>query len=102
MPYDDRVLGVEGAIQSARNNHFETFNPEIPQRRAEYEAKLKSQGTGTVGCVAFDRNGKIAAATSTGVKALKFREEFPIQQLPPEISRMNFVGLVVLELVKTL
>lgn len=71
MPYDDRVLGGEGAIQFARNNHFETFNPEISQRRAEYEAKIKSRGTGTVGCVALDRNGKIAAATSTGGKGFE-------------------------------
>jgi L-asparaginase len=39
---------------------FESFSTEIPQRRTEYEEKLKSSGTGTVGCV--DQNGKIAAA----------------------------------------
>jgi isoaspartyl peptidase/L-asparaginase-like protein (Ntn-hydrolase superfamily) len=50
------------------------------QRRTEYEEKLKSSGTGTVGCVAFDQNGKIAAATSTGGKDLKFLVEYLIQQ----------------------
>jgi isoaspartyl peptidase/L-asparaginase-like protein (Ntn-hydrolase superfamily) len=27
--------------------------------RAEFEAKLKATGTGTVGCVALDQNGKL-------------------------------------------
>jgi L-asparaginase len=34
-------------------NGFESFSTEIPQRRTEYEEKLKSSGTGTVGCVAL-------------------------------------------------
>jgi L-asparaginase len=41
----------------ARKNGFESFST-VPQRRTEYEEKLKSSGTGTVGCVAFDQNGK--------------------------------------------
>ncbi|MDI6051299.1 isoaspartyl peptidase/L-asparaginase [Flavobacterium sp. XS2P24] len=71
MNYDDRVLGGSGATNFARENGFEAFSTEIPQRRAEYEAKLKSLGTGTVGCVAFDTNGKIAVATSTGGKGFE-------------------------------
>ncbi|MFE3869468.1 isoaspartyl peptidase/L-asparaginase [Flavobacterium sp. LS2P90] len=71
MQYDDRVLGGSGATNFARQNGFESFSTEIPQRRAEYEAKLKSHGTGTVGCVALDQNGKIAAATSTGGKGFE-------------------------------
>src|SRR5690606_15567238 len=54
-----------------RQNGFEAFSTEIPQRRAEYEAKVKSLGTGTVGCVALDKDGKIAAATSTGGKGFE-------------------------------
>ncbi|HSN48016.1 MAG TPA: isoaspartyl peptidase/L-asparaginase, partial [Flavobacterium sp.] len=38
---------------------------------AEYEAKLKASGTGTVGCVALDKNGKLAVATSTGGKGFE-------------------------------
>jgi L-asparaginase len=49
------------------------LSTEIPQRRAEYEAKLKTFGTGTVGCVVLDSKGKIAVATSTGGKGLKFQ-----------------------------
>ncbi len=68
---DDRVLGGIGAISYARKHGFEIFSTEIPQRKAEYEAKLKSLGTGTVGCVALDNEGKIAVATSTGGKGFE-------------------------------
>lgn len=68
---DDRVLGGSGATNFARQHKFEKFSTEIPQRKAEYEAKLKSLGTGTVGCVALDKNGKLAVATSTGGKGFE-------------------------------
>ena len=68
---EDRVLSGAGAIQYARTHGFEAFSTEIPQRRAEYEAKLKANGQGTVGCVAFDKNGNIAVATSTGGKGFE-------------------------------
>jgi L-asparaginase len=71
MKVDDRVLGGEGATNFARKHGFEKFSTEIPQRRAEYEAKLKATGTGTVGCVALDIDGKIAVATSTGGKGFE-------------------------------
>lgn len=71
LPYDDRVLGGSGATAFARKNGFEPFSTEIPQRRKEYEEKLKSLGTGTVGCVALDSKGNIAAATSTGGKGFE-------------------------------
>lgn len=71
MNVDDRILGGSGATNFARKHGFEAFSTEIPQRKAEYEAKLKSTGTGTVGCVALDSNGKIAVATSTGGKGFE-------------------------------
>lgn len=71
MNVDDRVLGGSGATNFARQHGFESFSTEIPQRRAEYEAKLEATGTGTVGCVAIDSNGKIAVATSTGGKGFE-------------------------------
>jgi L-asparaginase len=71
MNVDDRVLGGSGATNFARQHGFEPFSTEIPQRRAEYEAKLQSLGTGTVGCVALDANGNLAAATSTGGKGFE-------------------------------
>ena len=71
MKVDDRVLGGSGATDFARQHGFEKFSTEIPQRRAEYEAKLAATGMGTVGCVALDANGKLAAATSTGGKGFE-------------------------------
>ncbi len=71
MKVDDRVLGGSGATNFARQHGFEKFSTEIPQRIAEYEAKLPATGTGTVGCVALDANGNLAAATSTGGKGFE-------------------------------
>ena len=71
MKVDDRVLGGSGATNFARQHGFEKFSTEIPQRRSEYEAKLPATGMGTVGCVALDANGKLAAATSTGGKGFE-------------------------------
>jgi len=71
MGYDDRVLGGAEATSFAHQKGFRHYNPEIPQRRAEYEAKKASQGTGTVGCVALDAQGNLAVATSTGGKGFE-------------------------------
>ena len=69
---DDRVLSGSEALEYARQNGFEYFNPEIPQRRKEYEKKLNASiGLGTVGCVSIDKDGNIAAATSTGGKGFE-------------------------------
>ncbi|QJD95842.1 asparaginase [Mucilaginibacter robiniae] len=69
MPFDDRVLSGSGAQHFARENGFDYYNPEIPQRRQEYETKLNdSIRLGTVGCVALDASGNLAAGTSTGGK----------------------------------
>ncbi|MEJ7693812.1 isoaspartyl peptidase/L-asparaginase [Daejeonella sp.] len=72
MSEEDRVLSGSGALEYARQNGFEYFNPETPQRRNEYEEKLNASiGLGTVGCVALDKVGNIAAATSTGGKGFE-------------------------------
>ncbi|MCD1116978.1 isoaspartyl peptidase/L-asparaginase [Chryseobacterium turcicum] len=71
MKEDDRVLGGNGAKIYADKNGFENFSTEIPQRRKEYEAKLANGGKGTVGCVAIDKNGNLAVATSTGGKGFE-------------------------------
>ena len=72
LPYDDRVLSGEGAQHFARENGFSHFNPITPQRQSEYEAKLNQQNNkGTVGCVALDAAGNLAAATSTGGKGFE-------------------------------
>jgi L-asparaginase len=71
LNYEDRILGGSGATQFARQHGFEKFSTEIPQRKAEFEAKCKASGIGTVGCVALDTNGKLAVATSTGGKGFE-------------------------------
>lgn len=71
MKEDDRVIGGSGATHYARQHGFEKFSTEIPQRKAEYEAKLISNGLGTVGCVAIDKYGNLATATSTGGKGFE-------------------------------
>ncbi|MFT7351212.1 MAG: L-asparaginase [Flavobacterium sp.] len=68
---EDRVLSGEGATNYARQIGFEEFSTEIAQRKAEYEAKLAGTGVGTVGCVALDKDGNIAVATSTGGKGFE-------------------------------
>lgn len=72
LAYDDRVLSGAGAQDFARSKGFHYFNPITAQRQVEYEAKLNHEGRkGTVGCVALDAAGNIAAATSTGGKGFE-------------------------------
>lgn len=71
MHYDDRILGGSGATNFARQHGFEAFSTEIPQRRQEYNTKLEATRIGTVGCVALDAQGHLAAATSTGGKGFE-------------------------------
>jgi len=72
LSFDDRVLSGKGAQGFARESGFDYYNPETPQRRKEYDKKLSdSIRLGTVGCVALDVYGNIAAATSTGGKGFE-------------------------------
>jgi L-asparaginase len=69
---EDKVLAGKGAIEFARNNDFALYDPATPQRRHEYEKKLSdSIRLGTVGCVALDIYGDLAAGTSTGGKGFE-------------------------------
>lgn len=74
LDYDDSVLGGAGATDFARQAGFEYYNTETPQRRLEYEVKREAEGkvgVGTIGCIALDANGDLAAATSTGGKGFE-------------------------------
>lgn len=69
---EDRVLSGHGALAFARQNGFEHHNPITPQRQREFDEKRNQQNNkGTVGCVALDAEGNIAAATSTGGKGFE-------------------------------
>ena len=72
MGREDKVLSGKGAIEFARYNGFPYYNPETPMRRREYEQRLSNSiRMGTVGCVALDFYGDLAAATSTGGKGFQ-------------------------------
>ena len=68
---EDNVLSGEGAISYAKSKGFEYYSSETKERREDYIRNLKSSGMGTVGCVAIDANGNLAAATSTGGKGFE-------------------------------
>jgi len=72
LRYDDSVLGGPEALSFARGLSVEHYNPETFQRRREFEDKSAAAArTGTVGCVALDSKGHLAAATSTGGKGFE-------------------------------
>lgn len=71
LAFDDRVLGGEGALDFARSEGFDYYNPETEHRKKEYESKRGLARLGTVGCVALDGAGNLAAATSTGGKGFE-------------------------------
>lgn len=72
MEKEDRVLSGPGALAFARQQGFEHYNPITQQRQQEFDEKRNQQNNkGTVGCVAMDAQGNIAAATSTGGKGFE-------------------------------
>lgn len=72
LEYEDSVLSGDGAVDFARKNGFEFYSPITVQRQQEYELKLNQlNNKGTVGCVALDTYGNLAAGTSTGGKGFE-------------------------------
>jgi L-asparaginase / beta-aspartyl-peptidase len=64
-------LALEQGLAMVPNSYFHTEARLRQLERAQQEEKnrtapVKTSGTGTVGAVALDRNGNLAAATSTG------------------------------------
>ncbi len=89
LTYDDRVLSGEGALAFAREKGFEYYNPITEQRQTEYKEKLnQEERKGTVGCVALDKDGNLAAATSTGGKGF----EIPCRVSDSATVAGNFVN----------
>lgn len=67
------MLSGEGANQFASEMNVDTASQDyfITKRRRAYYQKLINKKYGTVGCVALDNDGNIAAGTSTGGMMMK-------------------------------
>lgn len=63
----DRVLAGTGALEHAKKRGIALGDNYTEARRREFARKNKGK-TGTVGAVALDKRGRLAAATSTGGK----------------------------------
>jgi L-asparaginase len=68
---DTRVLSDRGAVLKAREWMHEFRSPYTALRREEYSRGIGGK-TGTVGAVALDERGRIAAATSTGGRGMEW------------------------------
>jgi len=70
---DDRVLAGPGATRFARRRGFGVWNPVSALRRRQWEQRVRDSAAayGTVGAVALDSDGRLAAATSTGGKGFE-------------------------------
>lgn len=65
---DDRLLCGLGATRFARAKGFRAWNVVTAQRRRQWMQRVREATTGhsTVGAIALDADGRLAAATSTG------------------------------------
>jgi L-asparaginase / beta-aspartyl-peptidase len=65
------LLVGEGAVRFAREHGFGDYDPVTAQARVAWKRARADLGLGTVGAVALDGEGRLAAATSTGGTLLK-------------------------------
>lgn len=65
------LLVGEGAVRFAREHGCGDYDPITADARGAWLRARALQGLGTVGAVALDREGRLAAATSTGGTLLK-------------------------------
>jgi L-asparaginase len=75
MKEDDRVLGGNGAKQYANQHGFENFSTEIPQRRKEYEEKLKTEEKELLVLLRLTNTGNLLSQLQLVEKVLKSRED---------------------------
>lgn len=71
LDHEDRVLSGPGAKAYAKRIGLPFASAYTPQRKAEFHARRQGK-TGTVGALALDRRGRLAAATSTGGRGYEF------------------------------
>jgi beta-aspartyl-peptidase (threonine type) len=65
------LLVGTGALRFAREHGFTEYDPTTAAARNEFLARSKQGVPGTVGAVALDHGGRLAAATSTGGVSFK-------------------------------
>jgi L-asparaginase / beta-aspartyl-peptidase len=65
------LLVGEGAVRFAREQGFGDYDPITAEARSAFQRARADLRLGTVGAVAFDGAGRLAAATSTGGTLLK-------------------------------
>lgn len=83
----DRVLSGEGARRYARELGLKFASPYTEHQLAAYRKKKRGKN-GTVGAVALDSRGRLAAATSTGGKGF----EYPFRVSDSPTSAGNFAN----------
>lgn len=71
MREKDRVLATKGAVRFAKEMGLRFSSPFTPRALSAYRAKIEGK-TGTVGAVALDVDGRLAAATSTGGRGFEY------------------------------
>jgi L-asparaginase len=71
MERKDRVLSGDGARRLARAEGLAFASPFTEHQRAHF-SKKRGGKSGTIGAVALDRRGRLAAATSTGGRGMEY------------------------------
>jgi len=90
----DRLLAGRGATQFARAQGFAVWNPVTPARLKQWKQKSQQPPTrGTVGAVALDGAGRLAAATSTGGKGFEMAGRVSDSGLPVGNFANHRVGI---------
>ncbi len=71
MREKDRVLSGKGATRFARDMGLQFSSPFTPRALTDYHTKAEGK-SGTVGALALDKKGRLAAATSTGGRGFEY------------------------------
>jgi len=87
MKERDRVLAGKGAVNYARSKNMAFASPVTPKALESFKRKQTGK-TGTVGAVAIDRKGRMAAATSTGGRG----NEYPFRVSDSPTTAGNFAN----------
>jgi len=83
----DRVLSGDGARRFATESGLPFASPFTAEQKRIFALRKRGK-TGTVGAVALDKNGRLAAATSTGGKGF----EYPFRVSDSPTSAGNFAN----------